>query len=152
MARKKASVLTEGEERVMRVLWKKGEASVRDVTKALEASHPTAYTTVLTVLRVLTDKGYVRPRREGRADIYAPLVSRGEARTAVLKQVLKQFFDGSPEVLARHLIDTTDLDLQEIEAIQSEIDKSAKRSGKSGKPDRSGASGKQAKKTRSRDD
>ncbi|MGD2133889.1 MAG: BlaI/MecI/CopY family transcriptional regulator [Maricaulaceae bacterium] len=126
MARKKAPVLTEGEERVMRVLWKKGEASVREVTQALEASHPTAYTTILTVLRVLTDKGYVKPRREGRADIYAPIVSRADARTAVLKQVLKQFFDGSPEVLARHLLDTTDLSLEEVEAIQSEIDKTAK--------------------------
>ena len=57
MARKKSKILTETEQRIMRVLWDRGEASVRDVTDALKSDHGTAYTTVLTQLRILADKG-----------------------------------------------------------------------------------------------
>ena len=59
MPKPKSDVLTEAEQRIMRVLWEKGEASVRDVTDALEPTYPVAYNTVLTLLRILTDKDYV---------------------------------------------------------------------------------------------
>jgi BlaI family penicillinase repressor len=55
MPKPKSDVLTEAEQRVMRVLWEKGEASVREVTDELEASYPVAYNTVLTILRIHTD-------------------------------------------------------------------------------------------------
>lgn len=122
MARKKSKILTETEQRIMRVLWDRGEASVRDVTDALKADHGTAYTTVLTQLRILTDKGYAAPRQEGRAFIYRPLVSRNEARSQALRQLLGQFFDGSPESLAQHLMKDTDLDLDELAEIRKRID------------------------------
>ena len=64
MPKPKSDVLTEAEQRIMRVLWAKGEASVREVTDALEDSYPVAYTTVLTLLRILTDKDYVTPRQD----------------------------------------------------------------------------------------
>jgi predicted transcriptional regulator len=123
MPRPRSQVLTEAEQRIMRVLWAKGEASVRDVTEALSRQRTVAYNTVLTLLRILTDKGYVAPRKEGRAFIYAPLVSRADARTQALKQLLTQFFEGSPSALAQHLIKEEDLDLEEIEALKREIDK-----------------------------
>jgi predicted transcriptional regulator len=122
MARKKAETLTDGEQRVMHVLWENGEATVQDVVDALAGTHPLAYTTVMTVLRVLTDKKRVAARREGRAYVYRPLISRAEAQTAVLSQVVRQFFDGSPTALAKHLLDTSDVSLDELEALQREID------------------------------
>ncbi len=123
MPRKRSSVLTEAEQRIMRVLWSSGEASVREVTEVLSKSRPVAYNTALTLLRILTDKGYVAPRREGRAFIYHALVSRAEARTEALKQVVSQFFEGSPTALAQHLIDQEDVDFDELEAIKREIDR-----------------------------
>lgn len=122
MARQKSKILMEAEQRIMRVLWEKGEASVRDVTDALKDSHGAAYTTVLTQLRILTEKGYVVPRQEGRAFIYRPLVSRSEARSQALKQLLGQFFEGSPEALAQHLMKDTDLGIDELAAIRRQID------------------------------
>src|SRR4051794_25635582 len=103
MARKKSEILTEGEERVMRVLWEQGEASVRDVTAALSRDQQTAYNTALTVLRVLTDKGYVEPRSDGRAYLYRALVSRADAQRQVLKHFVGRFFGGSSTELALHL-------------------------------------------------
>lgn len=122
MARRKSKILTETEQRIMRVLWEKGEASVRDVTDALQDDRGTAYTTVLTQLRILADKGYAAPRQEGRAFIYRPLISRNEARSQALRQLLGQFFDGSPETLAQHLMKDTDLDLDELAEIRKRIE------------------------------
>lgn len=123
MPRPKSSVLTEAEQRIMRVLWAKDEASVREVTDVLGRSNrPVAYNTVLTLLRILTDKGYVAPRKEGRAFIYAPLVSRAEARSRALKQLLTQFFEGSPTALAQHLIDQEEIDFDELDALKAEIE------------------------------
>ncbi len=125
MPRPRSDVLTEAEQRIMRVLWSREEASVREVTDALEATYPVAYNTVLTLLRILTDKDYVTPRQEGRAFIYKATVSRAEARTRALRKVVSQFFEGSPTALAQHLITTEDLSADEIKAIKAELDRGA---------------------------
>jgi predicted transcriptional regulator len=130
MPRPRSPVLTEAEQRIMRVLWQKQEASVREVTDALSRQRPVAYNTVLTLLRILTDKGYVAPRKEGRAFIYAPLISRAEARSQALKQLLTQFFEGSPTALAQHLIDQEELSLDELEALKRELDDSEEEKGR----------------------
>jgi predicted transcriptional regulator len=123
MPRKRSQVLTEAEQRVMLVLWAKGEASVREVTDALLRNREVAYNTVLTILRILTDKGYVEPRQEGRAFIYTPLVSRQEARNQALKQLVTQFFEGSPTALAQHLVDAQEVDFDELEALKRDIER-----------------------------
>jgi predicted transcriptional regulator len=125
MPRPKSDVLTEAEQRIMRVLWQKGEASVREVTDALEDSYPVAYNTVLTLLRILTDKDYVKPRQDGRAFIYKPLVSRAEARTRALKKVMGTFFEGSPTALAQHLIRDGNLSADELQELKDELDRNS---------------------------
>jgi predicted transcriptional regulator len=105
----------------MRVLWTRGDSSVRDVTEALEASYPVAYNTVLTLLRILTEKGYVSPRQEGRAFIYTALVTRAEARTQALRKLMSQFFEGSPTALAQHLLETKQIGVDELEALKAEL-------------------------------
>ena len=122
MARKPSAALTDAEARVMRVLWEKGEASVREVTDALETSYPVAYNTVLTILRILTDKDYVTPRQDGRAFIYKPTVTRAEARSRALRKVVSTFFEGSPTQLAQHLLRTGNLSAGELQALKDELD------------------------------
>jgi predicted transcriptional regulator len=122
MPRKRSNVLTEAEQRVMAVLWTKSEASVREVTEALQRNREVAYNTVLTILRILTEKGYVEPRQEGRAFIYTPLVSRQEARNQALKQLVTQFFEGSPTALAQHLVAQDEVDFEELEALKRDIE------------------------------
>jgi predicted transcriptional regulator len=122
MPKPKSDVLTEAEQRVMRVLWEKGEASVREVTEALETSYPVAYNTVLTILRILTDKDYVVPRQDGRAFIYTPSVSKADARSRALRKMMSTFFEGSPTELAQHLIRNETLNAKELQALKDELD------------------------------
>mgnify|MGYP003472013905 FL=1 len=122
MPKPRSDVLTEAEQRIMRVIWDKGEASVREVTDALEDSYPVAYNTVLTLLRILTDKDYVKPRQDGRAFIYTPTVSRADARSRALRKMVSTFFEGSPTELAQHLIRNETLSADELQTLKDEID------------------------------
>jgi|SRR5688572_6904654 BlaI family transcriptional regulator, penicillinase repressor len=121
MARPRSTVLTEGEQRIMEVLWRLGEASVQDVTNALAESGPIAYTTALTMLRILNEKNYVEYRKEGKAHVYVPVVSRDTARSTALKQLLRRFFDDSPEALAQHLLREEDIDLRELDRLDARV-------------------------------
>jgi predicted transcriptional regulator len=95
-------VLYERELEVMEVLWEKSSATVAEVREALEDEM--AYTTVLTVLRRLEEKGFVGHEEEGRAHRYHPLIQRREARESALERLTKKLFQGSPELLLTHLV------------------------------------------------
>ena len=86
MPRKKATMLTNAEHRIMEVIWARGSATVADVVEALDDKD--AYTTILTLIRILKAKGYLSSRKEGRAFIFKPAVltatppSRARRRTS----------------------------------------------------------------------
>lgn len=124
MARTKSTQLTDGEQSIMQVLWENGEASVRDITTVLSKEKPTAYTTVQTLCKILAEKGYADFRKEGKAFIYVPKITQAEARQGALTTMLNKFFGGSPKILAQHLMQETDIDLDELEALQRKIDQS----------------------------
>lgn len=85
------------------VLWPLGEGTVRDIHRALAASRPRAYTTVLTIMDRLEQKGIVTRRKVGRAFHYQARLSAEEARLRAVEKIVEGFFDGSPEALAAHL-------------------------------------------------
>lgn len=124
MARKKSSQLTDSEQSIMEVLWQKGEASVREIADALSEGKPTAYTTVQTMCKILAEKGHAEFRKEGKAFIYSASISRKDAQKGALTSLLNRFFGGSPEVLAQHLMQETDIELRDLEALQQKIDQS----------------------------
>ncbi|MFT6269469.1 MAG: putative transcriptional regulator [Alphaproteobacteria bacterium] len=124
MARSKSTQLTDAEKSIMEVLWKKGEASVRDITSALSEEKQSAYTTVQTLCKILAEKGYADFRKEGKAFIYTPKITQKEARQSALTSMLNKFFGGSPKVLAQHLMQETDIDLDDLEELQRQIDES----------------------------
>lgn len=126
MARKKSSHLTDSEQGIMEILWQKGEASVREIADALSEDKPTAYTTVQTMCKILAEKGYADFRKEGKAFIYQPKISQKDARQGALTSLLNRFFGGSPEVLAQHLMQETDIELKDLEDLQRKIDQSSK--------------------------
>lgn len=130
MPKKRSDVLTEAEQRIMRVLWDRGEASVKEVTEALSASYPVAYNTVLTLLRILTEKDYVAPRQDGRAFIYTPTVSHADARSRALRRMMSTFFEGSPTALAQHLLRNETLSAEEVRALKQELDQIAPENGR----------------------
>ncbi len=82
---------------VMALLWSRGSATVAEVQSALPDE--LAYTTVLTILRTLDAKGYVRHRKEGRAHRYFPAVPREEAGKSALHRLVEKIFDGSATAL-----------------------------------------------------
>ena len=123
MARRKSPNLTEAELRLMNVLWKIGQGTVGDVVDALPAAGPTlAYTTVLTTLRILEAKGYVRHTKTGRAFVYQPLVGQKEAGRRAIRHLVSRFFGGSPARLVMNLLEQEKIDSDELKRIRAMID------------------------------
>lgn len=87
----------------MNALWRSDEASVRQVQEALRPTRPRAYTTIMTILDRLAQKGIVQRRKLGRAWIYRANVSADQARSHAVSQVVDGFFGGSAGALATHL-------------------------------------------------
>jgi predicted transcriptional regulator len=101
---------------VMSVLWERGPSTVAEVRKALDDT--LAYTTVLTVLRILEEKGHIAHTTEGRAHRYRPLVERAAAGGSALKRVTQRLFGGSPELLLTRLVEDEDLTHEELERMR----------------------------------
>ena len=123
MARKKSSNLTEAELRLMEVLWRQGSATVAEVAEALPRKLGLAYNTVLTTMRILEEKGYVRhtKSKEGRAFIYTPLVSRDQASRSAVSQLVSRFFGNSRHALVLNLLEDEGLNAEELERLRNLI-------------------------------
>jgi predicted transcriptional regulator len=100
--------LTDGELKLMRVLWDRGQATVADVVDALESPKP-AYNTVLTLLRIMEKKGYVSHLKDGRAFIFVPAVGRADASRNALQTLVNRFFEGSTRLLMLNLLEDEQL-------------------------------------------
>ena len=124
MARTRSKTLTEAELRLMRVLWDRGEGTVADVVAALPKRQALAYSTVLTTLRILEQKGYVTHSQEGRAFVYRPLVDRDAARRSAVRHIVSRFFDGSPELLVLNVLEHEKIDAAELERLKRLIEES----------------------------
>ena len=87
----------------MNALWRLGEATVRDIHAALTPIRPRAYTTIMTILDRLAQKGVVERQKAGRAWLYKAHLSADQARTHAVARLVEGFFQGSTEALASHL-------------------------------------------------
>ena len=103
----------------MNVLWERGQASIREITDQLAGKYNLAYTTVLTTTRIMADKKYVSYHKNGRSHVFTPLLNKQAARSSALKNMLGNLFDGSPRLLAQHLIEAEDLTKEDIKALRS---------------------------------
>lgn len=107
---------TDRELDVMSVLWDLGGASVAEVRDRMPDD--LAYTTVLTVLRTLEEKGYVGHTEAGKAYRYHPLVERQDAGASVLRRITRKLFKNSPELLLTHLVSDRGLGDDELRRMQ----------------------------------
>ncbi len=107
---------TDRELDVMSVLWDIGPATVADVRERI--ADELAYTTVLTVLRTLEQKGYVGHTEDGRAHRYKPLVKREVAGRTALRRLVEKVFDGSPELLLTQLVSDKNLSDEELRRLR----------------------------------
>ncbi len=97
------STLTPLELAVMKVVWKAGDATVRDVYQTLRKSREIAYTTVLTMMKILEEKGYLTRTQVDRAHVYRPARPRQQVVGAMVKDFIDRVFDGASEGLLAHL-------------------------------------------------
>lgn len=104
----------------MHVLWELGSATVSDVQEHLHDD--LAYTTVLTMLRTLDEKGHVRHESAGKAYVYFPTVARAAARSSALRHLLDRVFGGNAETLLTHLVAERDLSREEMERMRRLLD------------------------------
>ena len=115
-----AVTLTDRELDVMAVLWERGSGTVAEVRDALHDE--LAYTTVLTMLRILEAKGHVRHEGEGRAHRYYALVPERVARRGAVRQLVERFFSGSPELLLTELVGERALSRADLRRLRKLLD------------------------------
>src|SRR6266478_3943523 len=123
MPKKKFLTLTNAEHRIMEVIWARGSATVAEVVEALNGKD--AYTTILTLMRILKAKGYLSTRKEGRAFMFVPRVDRDTAARKAVHQLLAKFFAGSPSELVLSFLREEELTPEELDAIKKKIKASA---------------------------
>lgn len=115
------TVLTDREAEIMDVLWEHGASTVAEVRAQL-ADKP-AYTTVLTILRILETKGFLTHTEEGRAHRYAAQVGREAARRNALQALSNKFFSGSSTLLLTHLVSDHKLSPEDVRRIRALLDR-----------------------------
>lgn len=129
MARNPRHQLSRRERQILDVIYRLGEASAQDVLTNLP--DPPSYSAVRALLRVMEDKGVVRHRQDGPRYVYLPTVSKEHARNSALRQVVRTFFDGSPEDAVAALLDLSGADLSETELDRlADLIERAKREGR----------------------
>lgn len=117
MARRRSTTLTDGEARLMQILWDKGAATVAEVAAPARSN----YSTVQTMLRILETKGYVTHDKSGRAFTYRPIVDRKQARRRALSHLVSGLFDNSPSLLVLNVLEDERIDPREIDRLKQLI-------------------------------
>jgi len=122
MRKKSLTSLGETEMEVLHHVWNLEEARVADVREQILEDRDVAYTTVMTVMKKLTDKGYQKYREEGRSYVYSAAVPPEEVQHTLLQRLMDKVFHGSPSSLVQTLIRRESLSDDEETAIRSLID------------------------------
>jgi BlaI family penicillinase repressor len=115
--RPKHATLTPQELEIMKLVWQRESASVRDIYEALLDKRKIAYTTVMTMMKILETKGYLKKRRQDRAFIYRPAHPKNQVIGGMLREFIDRVFNGSAEPLLVHLVQSRQIreeDLQKI--------------------------------------
>src|SRR5580704_1898352 len=119
-------ILADREAQLMEILWEHGPSTVAEVRERLQDD--LAYTTVLTMLRTLEAKDYVRHEEQGRAHVYCAAIQRQAAQRSALKALSAKLFKGSRALLVTQLVSDEALTDEEVKRIRQLIDNRAKRS------------------------
>ncbi len=118
----KSVTLTEAELRLMDVLWMKGPSTVQQVLDALPKKSQLAYNSVLTTIRILEKKGYLKHIKDGRAHVYRPLVERAEASRSEIRHLAHRFFENSREMLVLNILEDRGVDADELKRLRRLLD------------------------------
>jgi predicted transcriptional regulator len=119
---RQSGTLTEAELRIMNVLWLKRSGTVQQVLDSITQKHTLAYNSVLTTIRVLERKGYLKHLKDGRAHVYTPLVGQKEATRSEIRHLVSRFFKNSHEQLVLNLLEDRGIEAEEIGRLRQMLD------------------------------
>ncbi|HYW36481.1 MAG TPA: BlaI/MecI/CopY family transcriptional regulator [Balneolaceae bacterium] len=120
--KKSLTPLGETEMEVLHHVWKLKEATVKQVRNRILENREVAYTTIMTVMKNLADKGYLKYRKEGVTYVYSPAIEPESVRFNLVKDLVKKVFKGSPKELVQTLVQGEDLTNEERQEIKNMID------------------------------
>jgi BlaI family transcriptional regulator, penicillinase repressor len=123
--RKQSETLTEAELRIMNVLWLKDFGTVQLILDSLVEKPALAYNSVLTTIRVLERKGYVKHTKDGRAHVYAALVGRDEATRSEIRHLVGRFFKNSHEQLVLNILEDQGMSTKELDHLREMLERSS---------------------------
>jgi BlaI family transcriptional regulator, penicillinase repressor len=124
LARSKSATLTEAELRIMNVLWEKGSATVHEVLQGLSTRPSLAYNSVLTTIRILETKGYVKHLKDKRAHVYMPKIDRKDATRSEVRHLVGRFFGNSHEQLVLNILEEGSIDADELARVRKLLESS----------------------------
>jgi predicted transcriptional regulator len=128
MARPGSEHPTELELEILKVLWDESPLPVRDVRERLgeKAGRILAHSSVITMLNIMVRKGYLQRKKDGKAFLFSPKVEKGSVTGGMVGDLLSRAFDGSPADMVLNLIETADLDAEELGELRRLIGRKAK--------------------------
>jgi BlaI family transcriptional regulator, penicillinase repressor len=126
MARPLSRHPTELELEILKILWNQGPCSVKQIQEALAGTRGLAYTTIMTMLTIMTNKKYVRRNKAGASNTYEAAIKQDAASSNMLQDIVDRVFDGSVPAVVQQLLESSDLDAQELEAIRQLISRKQK--------------------------
>ncbi|MBN1126496.1 MAG: BlaI/MecI/CopY family transcriptional regulator [Sedimentisphaerales bacterium] len=121
MARSSSRYPTELELEILKVLWREGPASVRQVRDSLRVVRDLAHTSVMTIMGIMTEKGYLKRSKKGRGYVYTPLLSEQNTMTGMMGDLVDRVFNGSAAAAMVHLLETQDLNDAELSELKNLI-------------------------------
>ena len=127
MPRRQSETLTEAELRVMNLLWSKGPATVQQVLDWLSTDYDLAYNSVLTTIRILEKKGYLKHTKDARAHIYRAVIARDEASRSEVRHLVSRFFGNSHHSLLMNLLQEQELDSEEVKQLRQMLESNGRK-------------------------
>jgi predicted transcriptional regulator len=121
---RQSTTLTEAELRIMNVLWERASGTVQQVLESLPTNPALAYNSVLTTIRILEKKGYVKHAKDGRAHVYVPVVKRQEATRSEIRHLVNRFFANSHEQLVLNILEDRGMDEAELKRLRKMLQRS----------------------------
>ena len=115
--RPRHATLTPQELEIMKLVWERDSATVRDVYEALLERRKIAYTTVMTMMKILETKGYLKKRRQDRAFVYRPVHPKSQVIGGMIREFIDRVFNGSAEPLLVHLVKSRRIREKDLEKI-----------------------------------
>jgi predicted transcriptional regulator len=115
-------ILTRQELQIMKVVWELGNATVKEVCDTMSQKKPVAYTTILTLMGILEEKGALNHTRAGRAFVYRPVLSRQQATRNQVRDVINRFFGGRPDALVEDILENETIAADKMDAVKNLVE------------------------------